>query len=168
MAPVPALPIRALLEALLAAVVAEYGVLGADVPERRYIAPGGLDGVAWDCEQLTVGLVAITAGRPFTNPPVTRTHRQAGGHLLMRTAVIGVEIVRCTPSVDDELPTTAAVHASGLAMADEATRLAQAVTAAVQGLTLGTHAECVLGDINSTGPSGKYVGLNHRLSVVLG
>ena len=89
--------------ALLDLVVTAGTEQGVALPARRYITAGAAGGEAWDCEQLTVGLVQLgplpAAGQAAE---ASRSSLVPAGAVPLSAAVLRVEIVRCAPVMDDD------------------------------------------------------------------
>lgn len=87
----------------------EQGFVAADVdlPDRRTVIPGATS--VWDCEQATVSVVRVAVGIPG---------RELGAQIRncppLRFTTLRIEIVRCTPTQDDQgdPPTAQALDAS--------------------------------------------------------
>lgn len=95
---IPADRIKAIADAMLAAIVFHYIEEGVDLPARQYVA-NGLP--AFDCEQVTVfceNTVGIQ-GSPLAEFP-SEQFRDAGH--AMRAGIFAVTIIRCVPMLDDD------------------------------------------------------------------
>jgi hypothetical protein len=81
----------------LDAVVAHYAAIGVELPKRRLVSAGQSP---WDCELVNVWVQRDypTAGGPESALFVSV--RAAAAHFF-RAAVLGVQVVRCYPTVDD-------------------------------------------------------------------
>jgi hypothetical protein len=128
------------------------------LPERRVIVAGNPLLVAWDCEQVAVGLSSIGRG---ADPAIPLTIDQTGNCVgcQMRHAVMTVQIVRCIPGPDDNgaAPTADAITTSGLQMLTDAGLLSQALLESAAQLRLGVPlgVDVQAGTIDPLGPEGN-------------
>lgn len=158
-------PARALLD-LVGAAAADEGIT---LPERQYIAPGLAGTEAWDGEQVTVGIQLLSPGNASRVgvPPGTRTSTPAGASP-MTSLTLRVEIVRCTPSVDEDgTPSADALDAAGVQGCRDAALLHEVrdriVTQAA--LTGGESSDALPGNIVPSGPSGGLAGIALSVAV---
>ena len=78
----------------LAVVVDAFAAALVELPERQYVAPGLI--VAYDCEQVTVAVQQVGTGIPGT-----RANRPIANCPPTKMGTFRVEIVRCTPVLDE-------------------------------------------------------------------
>lgn len=138
---------------VLAAVVAHYLDEGVDLPDRRYVT----DGLpAWDCEQVTVR-VARTYGH---GGDVRVETGSLLGPLVLAAADVEVQVVRCSPTVDDagDPPAADEISASAAAVLDDADLVRAALLAAYKDGLLGACQGAVLVGWTPAGPEGGLVG----------
>lgn len=138
-----------MLFAVLDSVEKTFEEADVKLPERRYIAWGG---VAVDCEQVTAQLVQIYPGTPGGDP--NQIQRCMGP----RTAVIVVQIFRCAPTPTGPKATAPGVDVlndSARAMAKDAWLLLD--SAKVFDVE-GSWGSGVIADVSPIEPSGGFVG----------
>lgn len=87
-------------QVLLDCVVEHYEASGEHLPERRYIAAGGIREVAYDCEQVTVACAGIGPGAS-DDRTVGSTQSGSNSTIRMRHAVFAISVVRAECSRDD-------------------------------------------------------------------
>lgn len=144
------------------AVVAYYLAQGVELPERRYVA----DGIpAWfpGCPQFTTRIVRVYSGTPGA---------ETVGEvdcLVQFTAVVGLEVTRCVPTVNDrgDPPPADDVEASaGVVLADPAL-LFSAVFDAYQSGDFGDCGGLAYEQWTAKGPDGGMAGgeLTVRLQI---
>lgn len=158
--------------ALLDLVVSAGTEQGIALPARRYITSGAAGGEAWDCEQLTVGLVQLgplpAAGQAAE---ASRSSLVPAGAVPLAAAVLRVEIVRCAPVMDDdaEPPDPADETAAGeQALRDAALlHLVRARAATLAALTGGSPGDVRLGPVIPSGPSGGYAAMAMTVAVTI-
>lgn len=132
---IPSTRIFEIAEACLAAVVAHYTTEGADLPARQYVANGlpafdvTEDG---ECdEQVTVFCEATYGiqGSPLIENPEAKLADL--GHA-MRAGVFAITIVRCVPTLSDELaiPTVEAENESAAVIYEDAVLMLNALIVA--------------------------------------
>lgn len=150
---------------LLVFVEDHFAAAGVDLPERRYLVAGQPAQVAWDCEQLTVGMAGIGLGSvPDQISPSPKTGIQVSVAEVRHAALI-VEIVRCTPSVSTDrrgtpvLPSPEAIDAAGQSMMIDAGLLSQAMvrfSAHVAKDLSAYSGRSQVGAVTPQGPEGGY------------
>jgi hypothetical protein len=107
-------------QGLLDEVVAFYAANGATLPDVQAVVPGSPGNVAWDCEQVTVALAGITTGSGQGALPLPQ-HGAPAGVALPRMATWSIQVVRCSPTPDEEGQPPGATElaaAGALALAD--------------------------------------------------
>lgn len=135
----------------------------AGAPARQYVSDGPL--VAWDCEQIVVTVENTYSHRGDVSVEDTSPL----DCLVMRAAVLGVWVVRCAPTLDDdgtppdanEIDTNAAI-----VLADPMVLLDAIVDAYRAGLLLGCHG-LAFQQWQGVGPEGGLTGGVLRLRVDL-
>lgn len=120
-----------------------------DLPERRYIAWGG---VAVDCEQLTVSLIQAYPGVPGGSPdqPV----RCEGP----RTAVIAVQLMRCAPQPAGPRATKPAVESENSTTTQLARDAWLLLNAAGVFDVAGSWGSGIIAEVTAAQPQGGFVG----------
>lgn len=120
--------LSALAQTMLSAFTVELKTLGVDVPDVRYVSPGLIP--AYDGEQLTINLQAISQGQPgqtFTGTYV------AGAENLQ--AQYSVSLVRVIPALSNDgsvemmLPAAEELDESAVSLMGDAQGLMQAAIA---------------------------------------
>lgn len=96
------LQLRDTAEGLLDWVTAWYEQANVPLPLRGVVVPGAPGQIAWDCEQVTVALSTITTGSGTGQVNVTPQLGTNAGMGLIRYATWAVQVVRCSPTPDDE------------------------------------------------------------------
>jgi hypothetical protein len=156
---------------ILDAVEGHFAASDNDLPERRYVAPGTPDSIAWDCEQLVVALSGVGWGQ---------AEDLAGGSLKMGTqsnmavrhAVFNVQLIRCTPSVSarGQAPTADKLHAAGLQFMRDAGMLSQALVEACRNVATGFDRTAMVqpGTVEPGPAEGGYQGIEAVIAVTSG
>jgi hypothetical protein len=165
--------LRPVAQGLLAVVVDHYADAGVALPERRVIVPGAPGVVAWDCEQVTLALANIATqsgvGNRISLVPQTGGPASVG---LARLATWAIQVVRCTPTSDDDgNPPSADKLDEAAAMAlDDAGLLSQCLVE-LASLTPGTRpwlpigAVINAGQVTPLGPEGGFQGIEATASI---
>lgn len=146
----------------LDAVVDHFTAAGVDLPDRRFLAAGNPQLIAWDCEQLFVALTGLGIG-PAPDSPV-QSPRAGGpvGAFNVRHAIFSIQLVRCTPTVgegsNDVFPPVAEIDAAGERSINDAGLLSDAVVQMCSRLQkeLGRNHSVQAGLTSSLGPEGGY------------
>jgi len=147
------------LEIAVAALEASAG--GA--PARRYVSDGPM--LAWDCEQVAVTAESTFGHQGNISAPVVDPVQC----LAMRGAVLGVWVVRCAPTMDDdgEPPAAAAINANAAVVLADPTVVFDALAAALRdGTWLGAHG-LAFEEWTGIGPEGGLTGGVLRVRVDL-
>jgi hypothetical protein len=118
-----------LAQKILECVVDHYEAAGVELPPRQCVVPGNPAEVAWDCQQLAVGLAGVGWGQIADQAPLSPkpgAHASVGS---MRHAVFSIQLVRCTPvgGRDGASPPAEEIHASGMEFMRDAGLLSQAL-----------------------------------------
>lgn len=144
-----------------------------ELPERRYVTAGVSGAEVWDCEQVVVGLSNLIPGnaaRPATL--LGESTLTAPGALMLFSAVLRVEIVRCIPVISDngQAPKTPAEHSAGLASMRDAALLHAVRVKATRdaALTGGEPGDVLPGNITPAGPEGGFAGVAMTMTVTVG
>ena len=147
----------------LAAVESHFASADVDLPERRIVVAGNPALVAWDCDQLTVGLSGIGWGQA---PDLAATSVKPGAQISavgLRHAILSVQLVRCTPSAGtgrgNVTPNADQIHEAGLAFFKDAGLLSQAVmryTSRLRQQVDKNSGMIQAGAVQPLGPEGKY------------
>lgn len=144
-----------LMSHVLDNVVGVFEQAGIELPERRYIAYGG---VAHDCEQVTVSFIQMYLGPP--GDQAAQPQRCDAP----RTAVLALQIARCLPASGPRgsAPIADSISEHALSQSRDAWLLMEAGATSVDAWGLG-----VLADVAVTEPQGGYqaVVLNLILAV---
>lgn len=141
------------------AVIAHYISVGADLPERRYIANGQLF-LAVDCDQFTVACERV---EPYTGDPASvqaRGNVTAGDHTA-RKATLALSIARCVPGIEKDgqrpkVPTADEENAASAVVYADHSHLVNAVMAAHKDGQIGRCANVLFLDWSCPGAQGKY------------
>lgn len=141
------------------------------LPDRYYLAPGAPGLIAWDCEQLVVALASVNWG---INEDAVQPSPQVGaaaGVFEIRAAQWSVQIVRCTPGMDDngQPPPPEEIQTAGELFATDAGMLSQFLVNCAafpaNHAWMPTGALVKAGNVVSLGPSGQYHGFEGTLTV---
>jgi hypothetical protein len=161
-----------LAQKVLDGVVAHFLAADVALPDRRYVAPGNPQLIAWDCEQLVVALTGIgwgSAPDAATGSVKPAAQMSVQG---VRHAVFSIQLVRCTPvSKDTRTPWPPAeeIQAAGVAFMRDAGLLSQALVTLVaelrQGLAPDRSGLVEAGALSSLGPEGAHHGMEATLAV---
>lgn len=143
-------------------VVDHFATAGVELPDRRFLAAGNPQLIAWDCEQLFVALTGLGIG-PAPDSPV-QSPRAGGpiGAFNVRHAIFSIQLVRCTPTVadgsDQPFPSAAEIDAAGERSINDAGLLSDAVVRMCSQLQqeLGRNHSVQAGLTSSLGPEGGY------------
>jgi hypothetical protein len=164
-----------LAQKTLDAVVAHFDAADVLLPDRRYVAPGNPQLIAWDCEQLVVALTGIGWGAA---PDSAAQSMKPGSQISafgIRHAVFSVQLVRCTPISKDTRtpwPPPEEIQASGIKFMQDAGRLSQALVTVVaelrQSIAQDRAGLVEAGVLTSLGPEGGYHGLEATLAITSG
>jgi hypothetical protein len=143
-------------------VVQHFADAGVTLPDRRFLAAGNPQLIAWDCEQLFVALTGIGIG-PAPDAPVQSP--RTGGPVSVfnvRHAIFSIQLVRCTPTVgessNDPYPPVTEIDAAGEQSIKDAGLLSDAVVRMCSKLRqeLGRNHSVQAGLTSSLGPEGGY------------
>lgn len=134
-----------------------------DPPERHYVSDGPL--VAWDCEQVVVTAETMTGHAG----DVSVEDQSPIGCLVMRAALLGVWVVRCAPTMDDDgdPPSAAAIDTNAAVMLQDPLMVANALVAAYRAGTLSHCHGISLQGWQGIGPEGGLTGGVLRLRIDL-
>lgn len=144
---------------------------GDPVPVRCYLAPGAPGLVAWDCEQLVVSLASVTWGISEDGGQLTPQIGGAAGVHQIRYAQWSVQLVRCTPTMDDSgnPPAAEVIQAAGEQALDDAGVLSQCLVNCAafpaEHTWMPTGALARAGAVISLGPSGGFHGFEASFSM---
>ncbi len=167
------LDIETLADLVFDAVVSNFEAAGVELPERRIMAPGAPEQVAWDCSQLVCTMSGIGLG---SAPGINAAPRQAGPQMSsmgLRHVVFTFQLVRCEPKPSGNgtkppLPTV--ISTAARALWKDAALLSHALvrvgTDLTKGLPRGTQVEA--GAVTPVGPEGGFVGLQTSITVTAG
>jgi hypothetical protein len=159
---------------VLATVEEHFAAGGIALPDRRYVAAGNPSLVAWDCEQLVVGLSGIGWGAAPDAAPISvkpAAHMSVAG---VRHAVFSIQLVRCTPAVSDvaaesgqPYPEAEEIHAAGIAFIKDAGLISQALVEMVSRLGQGLDRSGIAqaGVVNTLGPEGGHHAVEATLAI---
>ena len=169
--PVTGLELVSIGAGLLADVRSFFAGNNVDLPGRYYLAPGAPGLIAWDCEQLVVSLAGVLVG---INEDAAQPIPQVGGGASafeIRHAQWSVQLVRCTPGMDDDAqpPAPAEIQAAGELFMTDAGMLTQclvncaAFPANHPWMPVGALAKA--GNVVALGPSGQYHGFEGTFTI---
>lgn len=159
---------------VLKTVEEHFAAAEVSLPDRRYLAAGNPSLVAWDCEQLVVGLSGIGWGAAPDTAPISvkpSAHMSVAG---VRHAVFSIQLVRCTPTVSDEeaemntpYPAAEEIHAAGVAFMRDAGLISQALVEMVSRLQQGLDRSGIAqaGVVNTLGPEGGHHAVEATLAI---
>lgn len=159
---------------VLKTVEEHFAAAGVELPGRRYLAAGNPALVAWDCEQLVVGLSGVGWGQAPDAAPLSikpAAHMSVAG---VRHAVFSIQLVRCTPTVSDEqaemsqpYPDAEQIHAAGVDFMRDAGLISQAMVEMVSRLQQGLDRSGIAqaGVVNTLGPEGGYHAVEATLAI---
>lgn len=152
-------------ELILSEFVTQLEVLGVEIPERRYVAPGSM--IPWDGEQLVVNLQQIEQGHPGAPQGGTFTPTAT---VLM--AAFTVSIVREIPALSGDhvlsamIPDGPTLDGAGTFAMGDAAGLALAAVAVHQSYLVTSPGEDFeIGPCAAVGPEGAMAG--HRLQIAV-
>lgn len=161
-----------LAQKVLDGVVAHFEAANVPLPDRRYVAPGNPQLIAWDCEQLVVSLTGIGWG---SAPDAATGSIKPGSQVSVqgvRHAVFSIQLVRCTPvSKDSRTPWPPAeeIQAAGVAFMKDSGLLSQAMVTLVaelrQGIAPDRSGLVEAGALTSLGPEGGHHGMEATLAI---
>lgn len=136
---------------VLDAVERHYDHVSVDLPDRRYVSDGQ---PAWDCEQCVVYVERVFPGLSDMELP------QAIDPAGVRSARLWVEVVRCTPTLDDAptYPSPTEIESNAMLVLADSVLTWQAIRVAQQAGDLGACHSLVLDDWQALGPAGGYAG----------
>lgn len=167
------LDIVSLADIVFDTVVANFTAAGVALPDRRIMAPGAPEQVAWDCEALVCTMSGIGLG---SAPGLNAAPRQSGAQLSamgLRHVVFTFQLVRCEPkplSSGTKPPLPTVISAAARALWRDAGLLSHALVRAgtdlSKGLPRGTQVEA--GAVTPVGPEGGFVGLQTSITVTAG
>lgn len=146
------------------------------LPDRRYVAAGDPNNVAWDCEQLTVSQQGIGWG---SSPDAGTPSGQIGSGVSVfgvRHVVYVVALVRCVPTIPDgnltkrSYPTTAEMQLSGMRYMRDSGLLSQALVEMATRMRrdLGREGAAQAGMVTPVGADGGFVGAYGVFQVTTG
>lgn len=164
--------LAAMAAGLLDEVENHYADAGAALPDRRLIAPGAPGQVAWDCEQLTIALASINPGTGGGNVNLLPQQGSPAGVGLTRLATWAIQVVRCSPTQDDEgnPPLAAAIGTAGLASLEDAGLMSQCLVE-LAALTPGIRewlpigAVINAGMVSTLGPDGGFQAVEATVTI---
>jgi hypothetical protein len=164
------LDVASLATKVLAAVEGQFADASVTLPERRFVAPGAPEGIAWDSEQLVVTMQGIGQGAA---PSQGGRAMQVGGPMSamgLRHVVLVAELVRCNPEATNSgrtPPTPATMTKAGLGLLRDAGLLTQALTdlCATLPSTLPQGSQCEAGAVTPVGPDGGLVAVRGSIAV---
>lgn len=167
-------PLWAVATALLDLVEATFAAEGVELPARRYVTAGSATGIAWDCEQVVIGMLSMsplpagsTAGAGYD--AVTPAHP---GIIQPPSAEFLVEVTRTQPEPPSvgrgpARPPTVAEEmcAAEKSLKDAAALHRCAVVALRQGLTPSGHVSYA--GVEPAGPDSGMSAQRLRVAVTL-
>lgn len=160
-APPTALSVLELARLFLDGVEQHFADQGQVLPDRRFIAPGNPQLIAWDCEQLFVALTGIGIGAAPDTPVQSPRQGAPVSAFNVRHAIFSIQLVRCTPTVGDtnaEFPAAEQIDAAGAQSMRDAGLLSDAVVLMCSQLSkaLPPGSTVQAGLTSSLGPEGGY------------
>lgn len=148
---------------VLGIAVASLTATDAGCPNRSYVSDGPL--IAWDCEQVVVSVERVYGTDGDVSAEVVDPVRC----LVMRAAMIGVWVVRCAPTMDDDgnAPTAAAIHENAEVILADPMVVFDGLLAAHRAGDLSAVGGLAFEQWEGVGPDGGLVGGVLRLRVDL-
>lgn len=169
------LDVAAIAETILDGINSHYAAAGVELPQRRIIAPGAPELVAWDCPMVIVTCSGIGLGPA---PGVKNGAQRTGNPISamgVRHAIFAVQIVRKTPEATQgglRPPDVAKLTKAGLAHMRDMGLLSQALVEVCstidQQLRKLPDALVQPGAVDSVGPEGGMAGVQGSLAVTVG
>lgn len=172
-APTTGLDLVGIGDGLLTDVRAFFAGNGVALPDRYYLAPGAPGLIAWDCEQLVVSLASVSWGIGEDASQPVPQRGSAAGVFEVRYAQWSVQLVRCTPGMDDggQPPPPAEIQLAGERFLTDAGMLSQCLVNCAAWPTshawMPRGALVRAGNVVALGPSGQYHGFEGSLSVTV-
>lgn len=167
----PLLDVAAAAQRLLALVVDTAHDEDVTLPGRRYITDGQAGQEAWDCPQVTVGLVQLDASTAALGQEQVTQARVPRGTAMPPAAQLRVEIVRDSPGMEDDgtPPSAEQVHAAGIAALTDAALLHRVRARLITDSTLlaGAPGEVRTGPVIPAGPEGGMAAVAMTVAVTL-
>jgi hypothetical protein len=159
--PPTALSVEQLGRLFLDGVIQHFDDNGVELPDRRFIAPGNPQLIAWDCEQLYVALTGIGIGAAPDMPVQSPRQGAPVSALNIRHAIFSIQLVRCTPTTSDDdagFPKAEDIDAAGGRSFRDAGLLSDAVVLMCSQLSkqLPPGSTVQAGLTSSLGPEGGF------------
>jgi hypothetical protein len=172
-APGLGLDIGPIAQTILAKTIGHFDAAGVTLPERRLIAPGAPELIAFDCQMLAVTCSGIGIGAaPGQGGQALPTGKPLSS-MGLRHAIFAVTLLRPEPPPTgggQRPPTAEALTAAGLSLMRDTGLLSQALievcTSVQEGLPRG--ATTSVGAVNTVGPEGGFHGIQASLAVTAG
>ena len=167
LAPGVRLDVSGLATRVFDAVVGHFTEAGVALPERRFMAPGAPEQIAWDCEMLVMTMSGIGIGATPGQAAPRQSHNY--GSTVLRHVVFTFQLVRCEPKPTNNgrvPPTVVALNQAAAGLFRDAGLMSHALTraaAALGGERPGATVEA--GAVAPVGPEGCHVGLQTSITI---
>lgn len=166
--------VASIAETLLAVMEEHFAAAAVALPERRYVVAGDPLSIAWDCEQLVVGMTGIGWGQAEDRSSLSGKVAAQTSVVAVRHVIFSIQLVRCTPSKGsgrtNALPEVADMHAAGLAYMRDAGLISQALVTACARLRAGLDLDgmALPGAVNPLGPDGGFHAVDASIAITSG
>lgn len=159
-------------QTVLAGVVAHFAASEVTLPERRIIAPGAPELIAWDCPMVIVTTSGIGLGpAPGVGGGSQRTGNPVSA-MGLRHAIYAVQIVRQVPEASGagtRPPAADKLTAAGLGLMRDAGLLSQALIEVCSATSRAIpDAQVAPGAVTVVGPEGGFAGVQGSLAATVG
>lgn len=166
------LAIGPIAQAILATIESHYAAAsGIDLPDRRIIAPGAPEAIAWDCAQVVVCLSSVESGDAPGEGVTAKAVGNPTSATGTRHATFGVQVVRRSPESHDghTPPPPDDMTAAGLILMRDAGLLSQALidVATVIRDAIPAGSKVRTGAVTVMGPDGGYTAVQGSLAVTV-
>lgn len=149
------------------AVVEHFTEAGVHLPDRRFMAPGAPEQIAWDTEMLVMTLSGIGIGAAPGQAAPRQGH--TFGATVLRHVVLTFQLVRCEPKPTNggrAAPTVKALNAAAHDLFRDAGLMSHSLTRAATAISRELPGAMVdAGAVAPVGPEGGYVGLQTSITL---
>lgn len=159
---------------LLAGIEEHFAASEVELPEARFVTAGNPQLVAWDCDQLVVGVAGIGYGWAADKASLSPKDASQLSAVGLRHVIFSVQLVRCIPSSGTgrtrSIPSPESLHEAGMKFVRDAGLLSQALHTAVGKLSaaLKNTGLAEAGAISTLGPEGQYAAVDGSVMVTAG
>ncbi len=167
------LDIGTLATLVFAALQERFTDAGVTLPERRFIAPGQPEGIAWDQEQMVLTMSGIGQGAAPSQGSKALSAGAMISAMALRHVVFAVQLVRCSPEATGggkRPPAPEVLTAAALDLMRDAGLVSQALIEVCSQLagSLPPGTRCEAGAVNTLGPDGGMVAVQGSIAVTAG